>query len=44
MEDEEDAAVRVLNWRQECIHPRHYVTGVEACLLWLRAAGHESPW
>jgi len=44
MEREEDAAVRVLNYRQECIHPRDYVTGVEACLLWLRAAGHESPW
>jgi len=44
MEDEERAAVRVLEWRQECRHPRDYVTGVEACLLWLRGAGHELPW
>lgn len=44
MEDEERAAVRVLEWRQECIHPRDYVTGVEACLLWLRAGGDDLPW
>jgi hypothetical protein len=44
MEDEERAAVRVLEWRQECRHPRDYVTGVEACLLWLRAGGDDLPW
>jgi hypothetical protein len=44
MEREERAAVRVLERRQECIHPRDYVTGVEACLLWLRAGGDDLPW
>jgi hypothetical protein len=44
MEDEERAAVRVMEWRQECIRPRDYVTGVEACLLWLRAGGDDLPW
>jgi RNA polymerase subunit RPABC4/transcription elongation factor Spt4 len=44
MAAEEQAAVRVLRWQQECARPRDYVSGVEACLLWLRGAGHERPW
>ena len=44
MEAEERAAVRVLEYRQECRHPRDYVTGVEACLMWLRAGCDDSPW
>lgn len=44
MESEEDAAVRVLQYRQESIHPHEYVTGVEACLMWLRAGCDDAPW
>jgi hypothetical protein len=44
MDDEEKAALRVLQARQERHHPVEFVTGVEACLMWLRAGCDDSPW
>lgn len=44
VEREEYAAVDVLEGRRESIHPRAYVNGVEACLMWLVAGCDEPPW
>lgn len=44
IEREERAALEVLEGRRDSIHPRDYVTGVEATLMWLRAGCDDPPW